>query len=485
MVERAAEAAASLRSAGDCVREAEVSPTNDEVDRDVEADLLARLAGTVASWEAQRFDEVDQNARTIAEDAQRAGVRGVEAEALALVANAAARQGRVAEAVVGLELAARIADAAGIDDRRVDALVDLVYVAGHLAGDPRAGHWYARLARAVFDRLGDRPSRKANLLLNEGVVYGDEARLEESLAAYAEALAVWRTDGGVPDETLAVLLNNIGSTHLLRDDPGAAVAWFMQAHVVRLWLSGPEHPAVADVLVNLGNVFQKLGEGEAALVSFRQALGLLERTRGADSPATRVVLNNLGVVLLDLGRFDEARMYARRTVELYHALEVETTAEGAVVANLAELDLLLGDATAALAGYRRAYELVTQTMPPSHPYAINAVSGLARASFDLGDDRSAIAWSRWALGLEDPVETPLEIRAEPRMTLARSLARTGADRTLILGLARAALVAYDGLGGQAAAKAAELRALLAAPGGDAPRPDALPRSRPAVPPDRR
>lgn len=461
MVERAAEAAGALRSAATCVREAEAAPPVDEIDRAARAALLARLAEAGALWEAQRYEDVETLANTIVTDARHAGLRAIEAEALALAANAQARMGRVTEAVAGLELAARTADAGGIDDRRVETLVDLVYVAGHLAGDPRAGHWYARVARSVFDRLGDRPSRKANLLLNEGAIYGDEARLEESLAAYAEALEVWRTDAREPDETLAVLLNNVGSTHLLRDDLGAAAAWFMQAHIVRLSLSGPEHPAVADVLVNLGNVFQKLGQGEAALVSYRQALALFERTRGAQSPETRVVLNNLGVVLLDLGRLDEARTVARRTVELYREVGVDTTAEGAVVANLAEVELLLGDAAAARAGYRRAFELVTQTMPASHPYAINAVSGLARASYDLGDDASATAWSRWALGLEDRFETPMEIRAEPRFTLARALARAGADPSLVMGLAHSALEAYEGLGMQAATKAAKVRAFIA------------------------
>jgi tetratricopeptide (TPR) repeat protein/predicted Ser/Thr protein kinase len=460
IAESAASAARALPAPARCLEDTEHIESV-LGDPELADDLSRQLAEAWALGEASRFEAAMEVATRVAEEAKRAALPVIEARAYLLGGHAAGRLARAKEAQALLELGVRTADAAGADDERIVGLSDLVYVAGHVGGDPKRAHWFARLARALMERTGERPSRSTILLLNEAVVFADEGRYDESLTTYREALAAWHQGELVIDETLAVLFNNLGSLHLSRGEYGEAAVWFLHGYLLRVSLAGPEHPAVADVLVNWGNVLLHLGEAELALDHNRRALAILENARGRDDPNAGVVLNNIAVILLELGRHAEARTYSQRALELWRGLDSENPMAAVALANLAQGDLSRGDPAAALSGYRRAHAQLTRTLEVGHPYVTNAMSGIGRALLAMDHAADAAVVLRHAVDLADRGGAPGELRAEPRLALARALARRDAAPALVLGLARQARRLYAELGPYRADEVAEIDADLA------------------------
>jgi len=446
VVETAAAAARALPSPKECLDDAPQDDGGAGENREVAEQLAERLAGAWALSKAARIEAAHELAEAVAHEARRARLSVLEARAQLLQGHTAARLGRVDESIGLLELGVRTADAAGADDDRITGLTDLVYVAGHLGGEYERAHWYAKLAHALLDRVGGRSPERVILLQNEAMVYSDEGRLEDALTTYRAALAAWTAEHGEVDESLAVLFNNTGGVYLARGEHGAAAVWFGLAYITRVALSGAEHPEVADVLVNQANVLVSLDEPELALVHDERALAILEGARGRDDPATRFALTNLALVLQKLGRLDEARAYSERALAVWRALDANHPTIGLVLTNLAEAELLRGDAAAGLAGFRRAHDFLAESLPPEHPYRANALAGIGRASLELGEVVAAVALLRQAIDALDHGDASAELRAEPRFALARALARSGRDPALVLGHARQARRGYADAG---------------------------------------
>ncbi len=445
LIEHAREAAAALPPPARCIEEVVAVAADDDA-REHASALAARLAQARAWQHADRLEAAAEAAQRIAADADAAAQPLQAARARLVEGQSRASMGSLAPAIDALERSLRDADVAGADGERLEALIDLVYAEGHLGGEPRRAHWYASIAAEIAQRIDADVQRRLELMLNQAVVYGDEGRHEDALAAFRRALAL-RAEFGLPlDEQLSVLCNNLGSVHMVRGELGVAAAWFAQAYLIRLALSGPDHPAIADPLVNQGAVLGLLGESEAALAHHRRALTVLERARGREDASLRVVLNNLAVALRDAGRRDEALAAAERAHALWTRLDADNPAVGVTLCNIAELHLEGGDARGALAEYERALALLRRSLPEGHTYVGAAWTGIGRSRAALGDARGAVAALRHALDLLDRAEVGPELRAEPRFALARVLQAQGHEPVLARALARQARREYAQLG---------------------------------------
>ncbi len=468
VVESAAAAARALPASSTCLDESTASELAAGSDIELVESLAAQLAEAWALAESSRFERALEICERVVKEARRGGLVLVEARGLLLQGHAASRLGHVREAVALIEQGIRTADAAGADDDRLGGLSALVYVAGTLGGDAARAHWHARIAEGLLRRLGGRSTRRSVLLLNEGSVFSDEGRFDDALAAYRAALESWRSGAGGIDETLATIFNNFGSLHLARGEHGAAAAWFVHAYLVHISLSGPEHPAIADVLVNQGNVLLNLGETDLALEHNRRALAILENARGRDDISTRVVLNNIGVILQEQGRFTEARAVFERALVLWRSIDANGPTVGVVLGNIADGDLAQGDANAALVGFRQSYELLARVLPEGHLYRTFALAGIGRATLALGDPARAVGLLRSAVDAADTAGAPDEQRAEPRFALARALAMIDAEPAIVFGISRQARREYVALGTRGVDKVAEIdRWLLAQSGAEA------------------
>ncbi|MBX7079693.1 MAG: serine/threonine-protein kinase [Nannocystaceae bacterium] len=452
LVEHAREAAAALAPPARCIDEAP-APTSaaDEEAREQASALAARLAQARAWQHAERFEAAADAARRIAADADALQQPLQAARARLVEGQSRVSMGALVPAIDALQRSLRDADVAGADGERLEALIDLVYAEGHLGGEVRRAHWYASIAGEIAQRVDADVQRRLELLLGIAVVYGDEGRHEDALAAFRRALAL-RAEFALPlDEQLSVLCNNLGSVHMVRGELGVAAAWFAQAFLIRMALSGPDHPAIADPLINQGAVLGLLGESDAAIAHHRRALAVLERARGPQDPSLRVVLNNLAVALRDAGLRDEALVAAERAHALWLQLDADNPAVGVTLCNIAELHLDAGQARKALAEYERALALLRRGLPEGHAYVGAAWTGVGRSRAALGEVDGAIAALRHSLDVLDRAEVGLELRAEPRFALAKALRTRGGEPGLARALALQARREYAQLGRRGAA----------------------------------
>ena len=422
VVEHAPAAARSLRAPHECRDAArEGGEGLDDAARAHAEQLVARLAEVRAWTLAHKLDAAFAAARTIADEAEAANLPAWRAEACLLASRAAARDGRVAPAIEYLERAVWAAEIAGDDRTRADALGELVYVAGHLGNQAERAHWYARTADEVLTRIDAGPQLRAIVHANEAIVWSDRGEHDRALAGFRSALALRDENNSGIDETLATICNNIGSAWFAKADYARAAGWFVQAHAIRIALVGPDHPDVTDTIVNLGNVLLALGRPEDALVHHRRALAVLERARGRDDTSLRVVLNDVAVVLQELGRYDEALDSYRRALALSIALEPNSPAVGVVHNNMGEIHMRRRDWATARAEFEQGLAVLRTSLPPTHPYVGNAMTGVARARLELGETDAAIEQLQAALAVLEDAQVDAQLLAEPRFALARAL----------------------------------------------------------------
>jgi FkbM family methyltransferase len=207
--------------------------------------------------------------------------------------------------------------------------------------------------------VGEVPAQ-ARALLNTGLAFYEQERLDEALAAFRQALEI------KPD--FAEAHNNFGLVRAAQNHLDEAVVAYRRSLALK--------PTFAEAHNNLGLALRLLGQKDAALACCREAARLLpelpqaqnnlgnalqeagcyEEAMESLNAALRLdanyaqAHNNLGICLWRLGRYEEAAASYRRAIELEPDM-----AEGHN--NLASVLRDQGKLEEALACYRRASEI--------------------------------------------------------------------------------------------------------------------------------
>ena len=150
-----------------------------------------------------------------------------------------------------------------------------------LLGDMRAAEQQLQRAIALDASLW----KPHNFL---GMIYDQQQRFDDAIAAYKTALTLKRDDGA--------LFNNFGMSHYRQGDYANALRAFEKA----LDLGYVD----AKVYNNLGLALAKLGRYQEALIAF---------TKGGDPAKAH---NNLGVIYLTAGQYKEAVAAFEKATEL-------------------------------------------------------------------------------------------------------------------------------------------------------------------------
>ncbi|MFB9359683.1 AfsR/SARP family transcriptional regulator [Actinoplanes nipponensis] len=235
----------------------------------------------------------------------------------------------------------------------------------------------ARLTRAIaIDRSTGRRAGVANNLGLLGDVHLDQGRFAEARAAYGEALELNRVAGNVHGQALA--RTGLRQISLASGRPAEAFGWF------------------ADALAG----YTKVG----------------------DRDGQAVIHHRMSVVEGDRGRVRAARAHAVRALDLARAAgDPRTEAD-----SLAALGAVLGREgrhRAASERYQQAYALAPHSSPR---HEIEALTGLARSAWELGDLAEA---DRYARAAADHAARcgyrPAEARARTTLDLVQ---RSGSGR---------------------------------------------------------
>jgi tetratricopeptide (TPR) repeat protein len=444
--------------------------------------LRAQLAKAHTDGDLAHYADSLATASAVADRAAAHALRGVEAEAARLVAEAQLAIGDRPGARASLDRAIVAAEAADHAPLRVLSYCGLARIEG-IAGNADAADRLARQARAIVDRLGD-PALAVEVLDAEAHVAFFRRDAAHAAQLAHDTVAAYRKLH--PDDMRAASLLEFEGVALGQAaKPADARARFEEELALRERLAGRDSPTLITVLTMLGNDARERGKLDDALAIFQRASAIVEASH-LTSPAALGLDAQLASVLSQAGKSREAlalinavipklRQYMPDAVELQANLttmrgEIEddagdpkaaladlaaarellakrSTAPSPDLATILEdeggVDLHLARWSDAKTAYERALAIRTQLGGPDSPDLADCEAGLGEVALAQHDPAAAIAHVERALALRSgPDADPTNV-AVMRLELARSLAaahRDPARATQLLRDARAAFV---------------------------------------------
>ncbi|HEU0032602.1 MAG TPA: protein kinase [Kofleriaceae bacterium] len=319
--------------------------------------LAARLATVSAVAATGRHVEAIRDATAIAEEAARAGLRALEAEAWVVVGDAHASAQHAVDARAAMHRALVAAEAAGDSRRRVVAYLRLVTIDIDLEREQDAAQWAAQ-ARGLADHLGD-PSLDWQLAWVDAAiaVHTDPKRAVELLrGVIAQRARTTPTE----DATTMELQRALGAALVSAGEITEGKRTLEAALAIGERVLGRSHPRLISTLTALGVVSGGFLNHADALPYLERAFAIAQASAGrehAQLPRTALVL---GGVYGELMRVHDAIAVFDRTIAAYRASYGETTSSYAeLLAARAEMLVLEAfepgvDAAAAKSWFERA-----------------------------------------------------------------------------------------------------------------------------------
>jgi tetratricopeptide (TPR) repeat protein len=491
-LEKAAQAAQSFAAVSDCADRARLASrvmppnlaTRTQVERSWEE--LGRAKALFASG---RYAEGEPIARMVAEQSTILRYHPLEADAKLTLAELLDAKGEYTPAETTLRQALRSAQSGGVQDVAARAWIGLVKVVGVRQQHHEQAHEWALDAEAHLETLpasdatlGLLLSVESDLLYNEGkfeqaIETGQKARIvlvrtvgPESAAVaevlktignadadlgktdaarvdYEQARDIWQKALGPEHPAVAAAWNNLGTLQLEHESFDAALSNFR--HALDIWTRslGPDHPNVAIATTNIGEAERALGHRDEAKAAFQSALTIRTRALGADHPLCAGNIANLGNIAFDEEEFREAYRWYEQALAIWEKrLGPKDQHVATALTGLGDVLVEQKSFAKAVPFFQRALAIQEETLGPEHLYLVDALAGLGQAYLGLGQDRVARERLERALQLAEPQEADPVILATVRLSLAKSLWRTGSDRNRARTLAQAARDATAPLG---------------------------------------
>ena len=334
--------------------------------------------------------------------------------------------------------------ASGYDPLATDLAIRVVRVVGLRRGRFAEADLWARLARGLVRRRGERPEEVARLEATLAGLSLLQGRPEEALAGYDRALARFEAASGRANVETVTTLNNRGAAlHALGRNDELRKNLEDAADRTRELL-GPRHPTLGTILSNLGNIHLRAGSIDAAVAVQREAIALKEATLGGDHPELATLLMNLGEALCYAGDLEGAEGAFTRALAIREAaMGGEHPAVAEAVLNLGNFFLIWKKEPArARSHLERASALLRAQLPAEHPRIGTVTSLLGRADVLTGRRASGLARLEAALRSADRGAWLAEDGAEVRYFLADGLWEKPRERARARLLVEEALVGY-------------------------------------------
>jgi eukaryotic-like serine/threonine-protein kinase len=393
-VERAVGATGALASVDDCATTGAIALPADPARRAQATALERAIAAAQARWTAGALAPATAQLERIVREARALGEPSVLATAL--LALGRVRRDTTADAGrATLREAAQIAERAGLDALKADALIAIVSASADAAYDGGSALADAlsaeRDARATLARVGGDPLRSSHLqnalcdvLLSAGksqdalacatraarlappeeahtpeIMLGsalhDLGRLAEAYEHDARALALLEARFGPRHPNVAVALHDRGIVLQEQEKLADAKADFERALAILEAAYGPDAAPVGQTLTTLGNTLEYLGDHAGALRDLTRARAIYQRVRGAENPE---ILDGLGRVERALGHFDAALALHRQALDQRLAeLGPDDTEIALSHMNLGQLEQARGRPADAIAHFREALRI--------------------------------------------------------------------------------------------------------------------------------
>jgi tetratricopeptide (TPR) repeat protein len=406
LVGKAAEAVGQLPDLQACADVSALSaveppPASPQAKAEIER-ISTQLAEAKALHDAGRYQQGLDIAAPAAEAARKLGYRPLLGEALHWFGWLQDRSGNLKAGERNLLEAAWKAQASHHDLLLAHVATKLAYTTGADQHRFAAGHLWSELGLATLTRLGGNDKLESEMLINQGLIYSAEGKMEQALASYGKALE----------------------------------------SVERAF--GKEHQRRGNVLINQGALYAQMHEPEKALAALTEGLALIERTVGPEHDLASYAHYSLTQAYLEKRDLEAARQHATRGLELRTANlgaehhQVADSHDGLATVLQAE-----GRFQEALVHYQKAADIKAKALGENHPFRIYSLEGMGQCNLELGHPERALPAFEQALALnaKDPF-----IVAESQFGLARTLRLLKRERPRLLALAQEAKTNFEQAG---------------------------------------
>lgn len=278
----------------------------------------------------------------------------------------------------------------------------------------------------------------ADLGLNAGVVEIGRADYAAAIARLEAGLAI-ANEGGVAQERLAGLLNNLGVAHGLQGEHELAREYFGRAAEAKLVLYGPGHPDVATCRLNEAVSYHNSGDPQRAVELLTDVIAIREAALGPMHPELATAYNGIATSHNALGHLDEALAIYRKALAIREkALGADHQNTALLRNNIADVLLKQGHPEEAARYVEEALAHLQRKLGDDHPLTAYAWHTLGEVRLAQGQPAAAV----------EPLERVLRGReANPgdgrdlaltRFAVARALAGAKQDVTRARALAEQA-----------------------------------------------
>jgi tRNA A-37 threonylcarbamoyl transferase component Bud32/tetratricopeptide (TPR) repeat protein len=382
-------------------------------------DLARRIDRVRTQRLAGLYTAADAAAAVLVDEARDLGYAPVLAEALIERGRLATELARFKPAAwVDLPEATALAEAAGADDVRLEALTAWLRALGHAKDLPgELIDVVERQALALVERSDVRGRRVHGAVLvaaGEAYLERDQYDLAGERLDHASGVLEALGDGAASD--LAEAYNDLAMLHMVEKRYPESHAAFGRARALIERTSGPHHPNLGFLANNEGRAFDKQGDRDAARALFAQAYALWEPYYGPDHPNTIQALTHLARVEVDLKEDASARVHAERS------LESRTRISGAddpslvhPLLLLVRLDLRAGDHARARERVERARAIQERSVGADSPKMLEVLNLTVQVALAEERPRDALEPAERALAV---ARTDL-LKAKARLALAR------------------------------------------------------------------
>jgi tetratricopeptide (TPR) repeat protein len=258
----------------------------------------------------------------------------------------------------------RVSEAVGLQAESTDELNNLGF-AFWLHGDYAAARGMYQLA---LDRGPD-----PTVLNNLGMIAERLGEYAAAIKYYREALSVLpeQRASHQPSALRARILNNLGVSLTLAEDPSSGGNCLDEALAMRRQLQGEEAANYAVTLRNLGLVAQREGRLDDAQRLIEQGRDLLSRTQGARSAEYARTIHLLGKLLAVQGDDDAALTALQTALDIRRiTLGLDHPDTAMTLRALADVLRRKGRETEACEALRAALPVFERHMGPDHPWTI-------------------------------------------------------------------------------------------------------------------
>jgi tetratricopeptide (TPR) repeat protein/predicted Ser/Thr protein kinase len=390
----------SLASCADVAALSQVTPPPDTPQARAEIDRIStQLAEAKALNDAGRYKKGLEVAAPAAQAAGTLGYRPLHAEALFWQGWLEARSGARDVGVQHLTETLWASLASRHDEVLARAATKLVFSASVWQGKADVALQWSELGKAALVRLGGNEDIESELYNNLGVVYAQQERNEEALAAFQRALQL--AEKGL----------------------------------------GPEHSRRANILTNLGNLYNQRGQHAEAAKVLADGLALRERLSGPDHPLTGAFHQAIARTQLSLRDYAKAQTHARRSLDIQSAsLGPEHPQMASIWYVVGQSHKEAGQCREALEPYQKAMALQEKTLGTEHADVGSTLLEVAQCYLELGERAQAVPRFERVLALN---ASDASMRAEAYFGLARALESDKRKQSQALASARKARAAYE------------------------------------------